>query len=79
MRDGYAAARKIAERWKLEYQRDNIYFKAGDVSQLFEELIRICYLTPLVAKALPLSLGLYNLWGRLGLAWVRRQIRHHDY
>ena len=79
MRDGEAAARKIANRWKLECQKDEIYINAGDMSQLFMELIRICYLTPLVAKALPLSLGLYNLWGRLGLIWVRRQIRRHDY
>ncbi len=38
-------------------------------------LIRICYLTPLVEKMLPLCLAVYNLWGRFGLAWIRRQIR----
>jgi hypothetical protein len=55
MRDGGSAARKIADRWKLECRKDEIYIAAGDMSQLFMELIRICYLTPLVAKALPLS------------------------
>jgi hypothetical protein len=46
---------------------------------LFMQLIRICYLTPLVEKLLPLSLATYNLWGRFGLAWMRRQIRYVDY
>jgi hypothetical protein len=78
MRDGEAVARKIADRWKLECRKDEIYMNAGDMSQLSIMLIRICYLTPLVAKTLPLSLGLYNLWGRLGLAWVRRQIRRYE-
>ena len=42
-------------------------------------LIRICYLTPLVGKMLLPCLAVYNLWGRFGLAWIRRQIRHGDY
>jgi hypothetical protein len=46
------------------------------MQELFMQLIRICYLTPLVEKMLPLSLAAYNLRGRFGLAWIRRQIRH---
>jgi hypothetical protein len=37
-------------------------------------LIPICYLTPLLEKMLPVCLFAYNLWGRIGLSWVRRQI-----
>ena len=46
------------------------------MQELFMQLIRICYLTPLVEKMLPLGLAAYNLWGRFGLAWTRRQIRY---
>ncbi len=75
MRDGEVIARKIAHRWNLDCRKDEIFINAGDMSELFMYLIRICYLTPLVEKVLPLSLSVYNLWGRLGLAWVRRQVR----
>lgn len=79
LRDGAAPARKIARRWKLERKKDQIILSAPDIQALYLELIRICYLTPLVEKTLPFCLTAYNLWGRLGLAWVRRQVRksHH--
>ena len=75
MRDGEIVARKIANRWKFDCRTDKIIINAGDMPELFIHLIRISYLTPLVEKMLPLSLGVYNLWGRFGLAWIRRQIR----
>jgi D-aminopeptidase len=78
MRDGQVAARRIANRWKLDCRQDEIFINAADMPELFMCLIRICYLTPLVEKMLPLSLSVYNFWGRLGLAWVRRQIRDDD-
>jgi len=76
MRDGEAVARKISHRWKLDCRQDEILINTGDMQELFMQLIRICYLTPLVGKMLPLSLAAYNLWGRFGLAWTRRQIRY---
>ena len=76
MRDGEVVARKIANRWKLDRRKNEILINAGDMQELFMQLIRICYLTPLVEKMLPLSLAAYNLRGRFGLAWIRRQIRH---
>jgi len=76
MRDGEVVARKIANRWKLDRRKNEILINAGDMQELFMQLIRICYLTPLVEKMLPLSLASYNLRGRFGLAWIRRQIRH---
>jgi len=78
IRDGEMAARKIARRWKLDCRQDEILINTGDMRELFMHLIRICYLTPLVEKLLPLSLATYNLWGRFGLAWLRRQIRHYE-
>jgi D-aminopeptidase len=78
MRDGEVVARKIANRWKLDRRKNEILINTGDMQELFMHLIRISYLTPLVEKMLPLSLSMYNLWGRLGLAWIRRQVRHVD-
>jgi len=79
MREGEAAARKVAKRWKLDLRGNEILINAGDMQELYMQLIRICYLTPLVEKTLPFCLAAYNLWGRFGLAWIRRQIRHVDY
>jgi len=76
MRDGEVVARKIAHRWKLDRRQDEILINTSDMRELFMRLIRICYLTPLVEKTLPFGLAVYNLWGRFGLAWIRRQIQH---
>jgi hypothetical protein len=78
MRDGEMVARKIAYRWNLDRHQDEIFINTDAMHELFMQLIRICYLTPLVEKILPLSLAAYNLWGRIGLAWTRRQIRNID-
>ena len=75
MRDGEMTARKIAYRCNLDCRHDEILINTRDMHELFMHLIRICYLTPLVEKMMPISLAMYNLWGRLGLAWLRRQIR----
>jgi len=75
MRDGENAARKIAGRWRLACKGDQIFLEAADMQELYLKLIRICYLTPLMQKMLPFCLPVYNLWGRMGLAWVRRQIK----
>jgi D-amino peptidase len=74
MRAGEVVARKLARRWNLNCQNDRILITAAQVSELYMALIRVCYLTPLVEKILPLGLSVYNLRGRIGLAWVRRQI-----
>jgi len=73
MRDGAAVARKLAIRWNLDCQDDQLLIKAAHIRELYMALIRICYLTPLTEKMLPICLLAYDLWGRIGLAWVRRQ------
>jgi len=75
MRDGGSVARKLARRWRFDCRDDRILFAAADIRELYISLIRICYLNPLVEKILPVCLFAYNLWGRIGLAWVRRQIK----
>ena len=73
MQTGSIDARKLAQRWGLIHQGDQIVIDADDIEDVYLHLIRICYLTPLIEKTLPLGLWMYNLWGRFGLAWVRRQ------
>ena len=75
MRTGSIAARKIARRWGLENRDDQVVIEAAGMHDVYMHMIRICYLTPALEKTLPLGLLMYNLWGRIGLAWVRRQIK----
>jgi len=71
MRDGGRSARKLAQRWGFSQDGGRIFIEAADIHDLYGELIRLCYLTPLTEKTLPWGLSLYNLTGRLGLEWVR--------
>ncbi len=75
MRDGAAAAAGIARRWGMKRDNDRLFFEAVDIHHLYRELIRICYLTPWIENRLGWLLPLFNLKGRLGMMWVRRQIR----
>ena len=71
LRDGEATARKVGRRWSFRHQGSKIFIDALDIHQLYEDLIRLCYLTPLMEKVMPFALFLYGLWGRIGLSWVR--------
>ena len=73
MRDGERIARKLSNRWGHAQEGANIYLNANDIHTLYIELIRLSYLTPLIEKVLPFALFVYNLRGRLGLAWLRRK------
>lgn len=77
MRDGAVAVQKIVRRWGFENEGSRIFIHAADIHELYGELIRLCYLTPLIEKMLPFMLFLYSLWGRIGLGWVRRCIRQN--
>jgi len=78
MRDGKQTARKIANRWCFAYKDDQIFFNSDDIHELYAKLIRLCYLTPLAEKMIPLVLSLYHLKGRIGLGWVRRGIQQEN-
>lgn len=75
MRDGEIAVQKIVRRWGFESEASRIFIHAADIHELYSELIRLCYLTPLMERTIPFMLFLYRLWGRIGLGWVRRCIR----
>ncbi len=72
MRDGPKTAEKLARRWGHPFEDSNIFIEQDDIHSLYHDLARLCYLTPLVEKALPLALSLFNTRGKLGLWWARR-------
>ncbi len=74
LRDGKAVARKLARRWGLDFREDRIFIQADHIHDLYHTLIRICYLTPVIERILPLGLRCFNLRGLLGLAWARRHV-----
>jgi D-amino peptidase len=78
MRDGPAAARSMAARWGFRHGSDRVYIEASGLRDLYLALIRLCYLTPAIEKALPAGLFLYHLYGKLGRAWVRWRLGRGD-
>ena len=78
-RGGESAAQKLARRWGFDQEGARIFIEAADIHELYGDLIKLCYLTPLTLKILPFGLFLYNLTGRLGLAWARRRLKKNEY
>jgi D-aminopeptidase len=78
-RGGDIAAQKLARRWGFDQEGARIFVEAADIHELYRDLIRLCYLTPLTVRILPFGLFLYNLTGRLGLAWARRRLKKDKY
>ena len=75
MRDGEESAARIARRWNLEQEGPKFMVEAGDGPDLYYQLTRAAYLNRLTARFLPQAMAAYNQLGRVGLAWVRRQLR----
>lgn len=75
MRDGEKVARKIACRWGFHHEGAQIFIEVPDIHKLYGDLIRLCYLTPLVEKILPYALLWHRLKGRLGLEAVRKRLK----
>jgi hypothetical protein len=75
MRDGEALAARLAHRWKFDQTGAQIRIRSGSFRQLYMDLIRLCYLTPAIEKALPLALAAFNLKGRIGIIRARRRLK----
>jgi hypothetical protein len=75
MRDGEAAAAKLARRWRFIQNGAQIRIQAADMMDLYLELIKLCYLTPAIEKILPLALMIYHLQGRIGIIRARRRLK----
>ena len=75
MRDGEAEAMRLSRRWDFEREGARIRIQRDNIHQLYMELIRLCYLTPAIEKALPLALAAFNLKGRMGILHARRRLK----
>lgn len=73
MRDGTKITKKIARQWKFERHENSLYITTSDMKTLYLNLIRICYLTPLIEIILPVGILFYNGIGKLGLWWIRKK------
>jgi len=73
-RDGAAAAHRVQDRWQLQRAGNTILLNAATMEQLYADLIRICYLTPLMQSFLPVGLTLHRMIGLAGLAWVKSRL-----
>ncbi|MGD9210781.1 MAG: M55 family metallopeptidase [Desulfobacteraceae bacterium] len=71
LRDGPSAADRLARRWHLNRKGNALYFDCLTFTELYDRLLSICYLTPLLARHRKAALGLYRLWGYLGHLWIR--------
>jgi len=78
-RGGDIAAQNLARRWGFDQDGARIFIEAADIHELYRDLIRLCYLTPLTVRILPFGLFFYNLTGRLGLAWARQRLKKDKY
>lgn len=74
LREGEPAAQKLAARWGLRRQGADILLYHERLADLFRDLVRLCYLSPMAEQFLPLALAASNLRGRAGLAWLRRRL-----
>jgi len=75
MRDGETVAARLARRWEFEQLGAQIRIRSASFHQLYMELIRLCYLTPVIEKALPLALAAFNLKGHIGIIRARRRLK----
>ena len=75
MRDGDAVAAKLARRWDFEQIGAQIRIHSASFHQLYMALIRLCYLTPVIEKVLPLALTAFNLKGRIGILRARKRLK----
>ena len=59
----------------FDHEGAQIFVDVSDIHGLYRDLIKLCYLTPLVEKILPYALFWHRLRGRLGLEAVRQRLK----
>jgi hypothetical protein len=75
MRDGEKEANRLARRWHFSCEGASVIISSDDMLALYDNLVRLCYLSPQIETMLPLAVRFHSLVGRLGLAWVRWKLR----
>ncbi len=78
MRDGKKYTEKIACRWDFKFNDDKIFIETETIHELYDCLIRLCYLTPVIEKLIPVGLPLFNLRGKAGLMWVKNRVKNSN-
>lgn len=73
MRDGAQAALKLARRWGLKQEGDEVVFESKDMPGVYFTLARCAWLIPAAVPVLPAALFLSNLLGRAALTWALKQ------
>lgn len=73
MRDGMVAAQKLRQRWQFAGQGDQILCHGKTMSDIYWQLIKLAYLTPVALKFIGSSLWLANQCGRLALIWAKHR------
>ncbi len=76
-RDGPLSAARVAHRWNLHCKGDTLHFECNTFTDLYDRLLSICYLTPLLARYRKAALRIYHLWGAIGHLWVRSRYPIH--
>jgi D-amino peptidase len=74
-RDGAQAARQVQTRWDFTRAGNTILLEADTLAKLYDDLIKIAYLTPRVQALLPLGLFLYRILGVVGITWVKSRLK----
>ncbi len=74
-RDGTAAARQVQTRWDLARAGNTILLETDTMAKLYDDLIKIAYLTPRVQTFLPFGLFLYRILEIVGITWVKARLR----
>ncbi len=67
--------KKMALNWGYHFEDRTIYIDTKSLEGLYSKLIRLVYLSPLSFKLLPVGLPIYNLMGKMGLAWANWQLK----
>ena len=66
----------VRQTGPLILQSDHtILLEADTLPALYDRLIKIAYLTPLIQACLPLGMRLHRLVGIAGLTWARIRLR----
>ena len=75
MRDGEKIAAKLRKRWSLSGSGKQISFACESFDELYQQLVNIAYLRPWMLNQLPISLKLFNLWGKFCLWLTQRSLK----
>lgn len=72
MRDGDMTAESFARSWDLEHRGPTVSFTARDMRDIYVQLTSKLYVPKALSPFLAVLLPVYNLVGKLGIAWAER-------